>query len=181
MDLGHGLTYLENQPFVPLSIMAAVSSKTLALYRVCTLWACALFLFKNPVTIYSNFAVVILGQALELPNVYTGGEGDKLAGIVAVLLILLGIEEFVVIFQENSGEHWRGSVPTRLTVYFALTLASYLGYRPLANSLAFTYVFLELVVNFFMYLILREELNEVTRRTIREERGQNPTEVEGAL
>lgn len=160
--------------------MVIVSSKTLVLYRVCGLWAVALFLLKNPTVIYSNLVVVVLGQALDMPNTYAGS-GDQLAGLVAVLIAFLALEDFIVLFTEDPGEHWRGSVPLRLLGYFILTMASYLGFKPLRTSLTFTYVFLEMVMNFLLYLVLRNELNETTRRIIREERGQNPDLAEGAL
>lgn len=161
-------------------LMVIVSSKTLVLCRVCALWAVALFLFKNPTVVYANFFVVVLGQAMDMPMVHAGS-GDHFAGLVAVLIALLGLEDFVVLFTEDPGEHWRGSVPLRLMGYFGLTMASYLGYKPLRSSVTFTYLFLEMVLNFLLYVVLREELNETTRRFIRQERGQNPDLAEGAL
>ena len=151
--------------------MAVISSKTLILYRVCWLWSCDYFLFRNPVTVYSNFLVVVLGQSLDLPHVYD--RGDQLAGILACVLGLVALDDFVILFQEGSIEHWRGVVPLRLAVFFVITFCSYYRVGPLANSLAFTYSFIEMMVNFLLYIVVREELNENTRQIIRKERGQD--------
>jgi hypothetical protein len=59
-------------------------------------------------------------------------------------------------------------VPIRLCIYFAVTGYGYLVYNPyLTNSLMFSIGFIEVVLNFLIYVTIREERNEFNKIQIR--------------
>lgn len=65
------------------------------------------------------------------------------------------------------------SVPIRLLIFFAVTGWCYLDYNPyLSNGLVFAYGFVEIVINFCIYVVVREEKNELVGQEVRKRHGE---------
>lgn len=59
-------------------------------------------------------------------------------------------------------------VPIRLIIFFLVTSWCYLTKNPyLSNALVFAYGFAEIVINFGIYVVIREENNELAGEEVR--------------
>lgn len=64
-------------------------------------------------------------------------------------------------------------VPVRLAIFFGVTAWCYLVYNPyLSNALVFAYGFAEIIINFGIYVIVREEKNELVGVQVRKRHGE---------
>ena len=145
-----------------------VSAQTLLLNRVVLLWICAFFLIYNPEAVYKNIYVLAIGHSL--PQVYVGS-GDALASLVATLFAAEGLQDFVLLFEDRYLETFRVILPARLIVYFAVSALSYMKVASFAVGPLFTYCFTEILMNFWIFSAIREEMNEKLRVAIRSSAG----------
>lgn len=150
--------------------MAIFSARTLVLNRVCVLWSVAFFLIKNPQALYGNALVVMLAAGPNLDQVYPENAGI-FPPLLAVFMFLSGVEDLVLLSFSNLVEILHVLVPIRLCVYFALCVLAYTKVLGFGNSIALAYGFIEMMINFWIYLSVREEDNEDNRRRIRQARG----------
>lgn len=70
--------------------MAIISAKTAILFRSCFLWSLGYMLVANPNKVVHHPLVVILGQALGLPEVNIR-KNNPLVGLLAVVLATSGL------------------------------------------------------------------------------------------
>lgn len=145
-----------------------VSAQTLLLNRAVFLWICAFFLLYRPEAIYKNLFVLAVSQ--RLPQVYAGS-GDALAPLVATLFAIEGLQDFTLLFEDRYLETFRVILPTRLIVYFVVAALSYMQVSIFAVGPLFAYCFAEILLNFWIFSAIREEMNEKIRVSIRNSAG----------
>lgn len=157
--------------------MAFVSAKTLIIHRIVWLITVGYFLLRSPETVYSNAIVAMLGQSLNLSPTYVGAN-DQLVVLVAALLFASALQDFAALFRNNYIDYFRTTLPMRLVLFFGFSAASYMHLPGYESASLFSYMFVEVVLNFWLYITIREEHNEQLRLTIRDNRGQENQEFE---
>jgi hypothetical protein len=86
------------------------------------------------------------------------------------LLLFLEKEEYNRAIELGEFKLTMIIVPLRLSVFFGLTGYSYFGYHPyVSNTVVFCYGFIEIMVNFLIYIVMREERNEMRKVYLRED------------
>lgn len=172
-----------------VNTMVLISTKSLILIRSSVLWSFAYFLIAEPVKLVENEFVLIVSGAMHLVSVndnsvdssiddrrlncsYTATSTrsnqppvvirheEPLVGLVALLLTVLGLQDVGALGADYL-KYLEFTVPARLTVFFLIT--AYIYYNPqsnISNGFTFTYGFLEMILNFWIYATAREERNE---------------------
>ncbi|RFU26711.1 hypothetical protein B7463_g9621, partial [Scytalidium lignicola] len=163
--------------------MGLFSAKTiltsLALFHI----TMGFFFLTSPGTIADQSLVLVLGDAMGLPEARSFEvKSDSLAFLAAVLLVF-GISDLVAIsLPDEIGQyHWGSQAPVRFIVFFGLVVYSYSfssssplyessTYRAsswgegLKNRVLFSWAFLEMITWFWAYTTLREERREFMMR-----------------
>ncbi|CAL9734008.1 hypothetical protein MOSE0_D02476 [Monosporozyma servazzii] len=139
--------------------MAILSSFNLIFVRISFLFTIAFFCFKDVNSILNNSYFDIFTVAMDLPAVQMSRYSGQL-GLFGAVFALLAVSDLIPLLEENK-QYFFSMVPTRLTIFFILTTASYWGsdYYYLHNNVVFIYVFAEVWLNFLIYNSIREERN----------------------
>lgn len=149
--------------------MTVLSSVNLLLIRVTFLCAIAFFCFKNVTSILDNSYILVLTQAMDLPQLIMSQYSAQL-GLFGFLFILLALTDLVPLLEDNK-TYFYSIVPIRLFAYFITASLSFVWNSNLYlhNNAVFIYSFIEIWINFLIYNALREE-KETDLRTIERER-----------
>lgn len=81
--------------------MAVISAKTAILFRSCFLWSFGYMLVANPKKVTGHPLVVLIGQAMRLPELEIQ-KGDPLVGLLAICLITGGLSDIPLLAVEGS-------------------------------------------------------------------------------
>lgn len=72
--------------------MAFISAKTIILFRSCFLWSLGYLLVMNPKIVTDHPFVILLGQAMKLPEVSIRKD-NPLVGLLAIVLVTGGLSD----------------------------------------------------------------------------------------
>lgn len=81
--------------------MAVISAKTAILFRTCFLWSFAYLLIANPKKVTGHPMVVLVGQAMSLPELEVR-RGDPLVGLLATVLAASGLSDIPLLAIEGT-------------------------------------------------------------------------------
>lgn len=141
-------------------------AQTFILARISYLATLAYFLLVNPEKIYAHPFVVALGSGLS-PATGTGSEG-----LVAILLLLLVVDDVMKLSSPQPLHSFMHVLPLRLAVLMLATGISYiLKYGPLATTTTFAVLFYDCILTGLTFVSVKEELNENNKTIVRESRG----------
>lgn len=136
--------------------MQFLTAKTVLYIRVAVLSVIAFLMMKLPQLVAASGAVVLMGQAMQVPIIKVDGKND-LTGMVLLLLGILVLSDVIPLLADNI-EYFATVVPTRLSLYFVLSAYIYFFPSPsLGNNLVLTFAFLEIWLNFLAFNNLRDE------------------------
>ncbi|KAK9430482.1 increased loss of mitochondrial DNA protein 1 [Lipomyces doorenjongii] len=144
-----------------------LSSKNICILHFTFLNAIVYKLLTNPGEVSGHGFVFILGRAMRLPDAEFK-EDDPAVGLIAILLLYVGISDLATIVTPNpkflevavSNATWVLAVPFRLMLAFTVSGFAYLtpgSNIAISNSMVFALSFVEVVLQFWLFLTLREE------------------------
>lgn len=147
----------------------------------------AYLLLAAPEKLANQNLVVILGQAVRLPQVMTVlspefahpasasfSAGTPALGLAATFLSFLALSDLAALSMQDEvhNAYWTAQIPARLAALFAFEAWIYLTkpgpgdaargiFMGLKNDVVFTWAFVELVNLFWVYLTLRDERKDM--------------------
>jgi len=137
----------------------------------------AYFLLFSPSVLVEQTFVLILGEAMHLPQITNFEQPSPTSAFLAILFAFLGFSDLTAIsMNEQAAYHYWGSqTPVRLLFLLGLSgymyitkpdsaagalSQKYLASHPadnMKNGMVFSWAFLECTVYFMIYLALKEE------------------------
>ncbi|KAK9470468.1 increased loss of mitochondrial DNA protein 1 [Dipodascopsis tothii] len=135
-----------------------LSAKSICLVHFALLNGVAIKLLTDPASISNHGMVWTIGRAMRLPDAEFA-KGDPAVGAIAIALLFLGITDLTSITAFNA-QFLEVAVPFRLMLAFTIAAFAYLAEdasTAIANSVVFTFAFLEVTMQFWLYVTLREE------------------------
>ncbi|KAK9319760.1 increased loss of mitochondrial DNA protein 1 [Lipomyces orientalis] len=135
-----------------------LSSKNICILHFTFLNAIVYKLLTNPTVVSGHGFVFILGRAMRLPDAEFK-EDDPAVGVIAILLLYLGISDLATILAPNP-RFLEVAVPFRLMLAFTVSGFAYVAPESniaISNSLVFALSFVEVVLQFWLFVTLREE------------------------
>ncbi|OBA22482.1 hypothetical protein METBIDRAFT_39784 [Metschnikowia bicuspidata var. bicuspidata NRRL YB-4993] len=136
--------------------MQFLTAKTVLYVRLAGLTCVCFFLLKKPQILVNANITVLLGRAMNLPIVQAT-PSNPLFGVLAVAIALLVVGDLVPVLADNV-VYFETLVPTRLLFFFVLASFCLVSdYAVVANNLVFSYLFLEIWLNFLVFNNLRDE------------------------
>ncbi|KAK9371248.1 increased loss of mitochondrial DNA protein 1 [Lipomyces kononenkoae] len=135
-----------------------LSSKNICILHFTFLNAIVYKLLTNPAQVSGHGFVFILGRAMRLPDAEFKDD-DPAVGLIAILLLYVGISDLATILSPNP-DFLEVAVPFRLMLAFTVSGFAYLtpgSNIAISNSMVFALSFVEVVLQFWLYLSLREE------------------------
>lgn len=141
-----------------------IASRTLLAQRSCLWITVGILLVRNAATVLDSTYVMLMASIFEVPMLE---EKDGLAAACGMLLAIMAASDIPVISLDNYLEPLSSIVSLRLTVYFALV-----GYTfvfpgtALSCSPFFAFAFTDTVLNFLIFLAIRNERNEMIKTVI---------------
>ncbi|KAK9364008.1 increased loss of mitochondrial DNA protein 1 [Lipomyces starkeyi] len=135
-----------------------LSSKNICIVHFTFLNAIVYKLLTNPAEVSGHGFVFLLGRAMRLPDAEFK-EDDPSVGLIAILLLYVGISDLATIVTPNP-KFLEVAVPFRLMLAFTVSGFAYLtpgSNIAISNSMVFALSFVEVVLQFWLFLTLREE------------------------
>ncbi|KAK9237682.1 increased loss of mitochondrial DNA protein 1 [Lipomyces kononenkoae] len=135
-----------------------LSSKNICILHFTLLNAIVYKLLTNPAEVSGHAFVFIIGRAMRLPDAEFK-EDDPAVGLIAILLLYLGVSDLATIVTTNS-RFLEVAVPFRLMLAFTVSGFAYLttgSNIAISNSMVFALSFVEVVLQFWLYITLLEE------------------------
>lgn len=143
--------------------MAILSGKTLILARSTILWTVGYLFLTNPQAYAEHPMILLISKSMDMEFVET--RDNPLAGLVGLLLIIMGCSDLAVLGLPNYMVFFEGSVPIRLTIYFVSVAYSLIVPTPfLSNTVVFTISFFDVILSFWIFVAIREERNEFRKQ-----------------
>lgn len=105
--------------------MAIISAKTAILFRACFLWSLGYMLVTSPNKVVHHPLVVILGQALGLPEVNIR-KNNPLVGLLAVVLATSGLIDIPLLAVKGTSYLTVNSVVSEYTSQIFILYANLL-------------------------------------------------------
>ncbi|KAF2222135.1 increased loss of mitochondrial DNA protein 1 [Elsinoe ampelina] len=146
--------------------------RALSLFHI----GCAYLLLVSPKTFAEQNMVMLLGDAMQLPETTDFLRPTEATAYAALILLFLGVSDLVAssLPAITSLEYWITQVPVRLFMLFSITSYTYLfkedgmfGSGPAAgeratgellrNNLVFATGFVEVSLWFWVFVLLRDE------------------------
>ncbi|OAL53252.1 hypothetical protein IQ07DRAFT_585196 [Pyrenochaeta sp. DS3sAY3a] len=162
-------------------ISASAMIRGLSLFHV----TLAALLLRNPAILSNQSIVLLLGESMQLPTPRDFNKPTAATAFVAVLFAFLGLSDLTALSLSDDfyTQFWGTQAPVRCMFLFCVTGYTYLfkeggmfaprggNFRTnpatgLNNSVIFTWGFLELVAWFWVFVTLREERREASRKLV---------------
>ncbi|KAK9467765.1 increased loss of mitochondrial DNA protein 1 [Lipomyces arxii] len=144
--------------------MVLLSSKNICLVHFALLNAVAYKLLTNPADISGHGTIFMIGRAMALPDAEFS-EDDPALGLAAFLLLNLSIVDLTAM-SITSTSFLELAVPLRLMLSFVVCGFGYMvpdSSIAIANSAVFSISFLDIMMQFWLYITIREERSLIIR------------------
>ncbi|AET41043.1 Ilm1p Ecym_7195 [Eremothecium cymbalariae DBVPG len=140
--------------------MAILSSVSVIYLRVAFLFTLAFFSVKDVTVMLGHPLVLLLAQAMSLPELTMSAHSAQL-GIFSIVFSILAISDLLPLL-ENNNVYFESVVPFRLVVFFSVSIFSYLRTSNLYfhNNAMFVYCICEFWINALIFAALKEEKND---------------------
>lgn len=136
--------------------MQFLTSRSVIYIRVILLLTAAFWIATDAQSLFHSNFVLLLGEAMRLPIIPVENK-SVLNGIISLLLVFLAVNDLIPCMADNI-QYFETAVPARLLFYFMLAGYIYMVEdRMFSNNVTFVYSFLEVWINYLIFMDLREE------------------------
>ncbi|AOA64573.1 hypothetical protein PP7435_CHR4-0588 [Komagataella phaffii CBS 7435] len=136
--------------------MAFISAANFTYIRLGYLLTLSFLLLKDPVYLVHYPMIILLTRAMNLPELEMD-ELNPIFGLISVLILLYAVHDLIPLLEGNV-VYFRSIVPVRVSLFLILIFYCYVGSSYyLCNGLIFSFLFMEIWFNFFLYSLLNEE------------------------
>ncbi|KAK9450895.1 increased loss of mitochondrial DNA protein 1 [Limtongia smithiae] len=135
-----------------------ISSKNICIIHFAFLNAIAYKLLTHPEDVSRHVVVFMIGRAMEM-SIADFSEDDPALGFVAFLLLFIGASDLAASMQQVP-TYMELAAPFRLLLTFAVAIYAFFtngDNEMIANSVVFAFCFLEMPIQFWLYITVREE------------------------
>ncbi|KAK7206274.1 increased loss of mitochondrial DNA protein 1 [Myxozyma melibiosi] len=141
-----------------------LSTKNICMVHFTLLNAISYKLLTSPQDISRHGLVFIIGRAMSLPDAeFT--KDDPAVGMIAVVLMQLSVVD-ISAYIDPTTTFLGIAVPFRLMLAFVVSGAAYLSSGDniaLSNSVVFTFAFIEVLMQFWLFVSVREDRSRLIR------------------
>ncbi|KAK9380887.1 increased loss of mitochondrial DNA protein 1 [Kockiozyma suomiensis] len=144
-----------------------LSTRNICMVHFTLLNAICYKLLTAPADISGHGLVFILGRAMRLPDAQFSKD-DPAIGLVVIVLMQLSIVD-IAAYIDPSISFLSIAVPFRLTLSFIVSGVGYFSQGEniaLSNSVVFTFSFLEVIFQFWLYVSVRDDRMRVIREQV---------------
>ncbi|GMM49379.1 hypothetical protein DASB73_003370 [Starmerella bacillaris] len=142
-----------------------MKAKTLILARIVWLLVITIYLFRNPLAIYSSKFVVAIGSSVSTRT----GAGSE--GMLGILMGMQAINDLSIIESPDMLARFMDVLPLRVLYLLIMTFLCYVvKWTPLATAPTLAYLFSDTILTGYTFTVVREEHNEQKKQIVREQR-----------
>lgn len=144
--------------------MSIISFTTASYLRSCLYLYIAFQFWKDSSVITEQPLLILFGKAMQLEHGVVNQFNKNIIGLFSILFGSIGLIDLIQLFHNNE-IFFESIIPTRLVFAFTICIISYLSKNSIINNdLIFSFSFIEIFLNFFIYNILKQEKYEKKKK-----------------